>query len=101
MWVRVMSRRNCQPDPELAQPAKGPHMSRTYLQRTGHEPISIDAEQSCGAGVLCYPAHLLVVLATIPYKDPGQGAYCFERSNGGFRLVMMAPSEVGLPWGTY
>ncbi len=35
----------------------------------------------------------------MPHKDPGQDVSCFEQSNGNFRLVMMAPSRVGLPWG--
>ncbi len=41
----------------------------------------------------------LLVQATLPHKDPGQGVSTFERSNGNFHLVVMAPPRIGLPWG--
>lgn len=75
-------------------------MPWTYLQRIAREALAIEQEQARDAGALGYTARLLVQ-ATMPQKDPGQDVSCFERSNGSFRLVMMAHPRVGLPWGKY
>jgi len=39
------------------------------------------------------------VQATLPHRDPGPGVSTFERSNGDFHLLIMAPPKIGLPWG--
>jgi hypothetical protein len=41
----------------------------------------------------------LLVQATLPHKNPGDGVTKFERANGDLRLVMKAPPGIGLPWG--
>jgi hypothetical protein len=67
---------------------------RSVLQ----EALAIEHQQASEAGALGYMARLLVQ-ATLPHKDPGPGVSTFERSNGNFHLVVMAPPRVGLPWG--
>lgn len=39
-----------------------------------------------------------LVIATMPHKEPHGNE--FQRINGAYRLVMTAPSEIGLPYGT-
>lgn len=73
-------------------------MPRTDLLRIAREALAIEQELASNAGSIGYMARLLVQ-ATMPHKDPGQAVSSFERSNGHFRLAMMAPSSVGLPWG--
>ena len=71
---------------------------RTDLERIAREALAIEGEEALQAGALGYMARLLVQ-ATMPHKDPGSSVNTFERSNGGFRLSMMAPPKIGLPWG--
>lgn len=71
---------------------------RTDLERIAREALAIEGEEALQAGTLGYMARLLVQ-ATMPHKDPGLDVNTFERSNGGFRLLMMAPPKIGLPWG--
>jgi len=65
---------------------------------SSREAFAIEQEQALKPGSIGYMARLLVQ-ATLPHKDPGQAVSTFERSDGNFRLVMMAPPGVGLPWG--
>ena len=58
----------------------------------------LSSEPALEAGALGYMARFLVQ-ATLPHKDPGQGVATFERANGDFRLLVMAPPRIGLPWG--
>ena len=71
---------------------------RTDRERIAREVLAISQQEALEAGALGYMARLLVQ-ATLPHKDPGQGVSTFERSNGDFHLVVMAPSRIGLPWG--
>lgn len=68
------------------------------LQRIAREALAIDHEPAREAGALGYMARFLVQ-ATLPHKDPGRGVSTFERSNGDFHLVVLAPPRIGLPWG--
>lgn len=71
---------------------------RTDLERLAREALAISQQEALEAGTLGYMARLLVQ-ATLPHKDPGPGISTFERSNGDFHLVVMAPPRIGLPWG--
>jgi hypothetical protein len=62
------------------------------------EALALEQQPAQGTGSLGFMARLLVQ-ATLPHKDPGLGVHTFERSNGKLRLVIMAPPEIGLPWG--
>ncbi len=44
-----------------------------------------------------------LVHATLPHKDPGHqpGANEFRRCNGAYTLHLMAPAEIGLPYGVH
>lgn len=71
---------------------------RRDLERIAREALDIGRQQALEAGALGYMARLLVQ-ATLPHKDPGPGVSTFERSNGDFHLVILAPPRIGLPWG--
>jgi hypothetical protein len=71
---------------------------RRDLERIASEALAIDRQQARDAGALGYMARLLVQ-ATLPHKDPGQEISTFERTNGDFHLLVMAPPRIGLPWG--
>ena len=63
-----------------------------------NEALAIEAQAAKEAGVLGYMARVMVQ-ATLPHKStPGTE---FKRTNGGFTLTILSPSEVGLPFGTY
>lgn len=67
-----------------------------------HEAIAtqleIDAEDAKSAGTLGFMARALVI-ATMPYKDPKQDV--FTRTNGTFKLRILAGYEGGIPYGIY
>jgi hypothetical protein len=65
---------------------------------TLQEALAVERQQAQEAGALGFMARLLVQ-ATLPHKDPGPGVSSFERTNGDFRLLIMAPPKIGLPWG--
>jgi len=60
------------------------------------EALAIEAHEAREAGALGYMARALVQ-ATLPHSKPDTNE--FERRNGAFTLVMLAPSRVGLPYG--
>jgi len=60
--------------------------------------LAIEAEDAKSAGALGFMARALVI-ATMPYKDPKTDA--FTRSNGDFRLRIVAGYEGGIPYGIY
>jgi hypothetical protein len=41
----------------------------------------------------------ILVLATLPYRDPGESHYV--RRNGDLTLTLQAPPRIGLPYGRY
>lgn len=60
--------------------------------------LAIEAEDAKSAGALGFMARALVI-ATMPYKDPKADA--FVRTNGDFRLRIVAGYEGGIPYGIY
>lgn len=60
--------------------------------------LAIEAEDAKSAGQLGFMARALVI-ATMPYKDPKTDA--FTRTNGDFKLRIVAGYEGGIPYGIY
>lgn len=61
------------------------------------EAVAIEEEAAKEAGALGFMARSMVQ-ATMPHRDPKTNE--FERKNGNFTLTMLAPSRVGLPYGS-
>ena len=61
------------------------------------EALAIEAEEAKEAGALGYMCRSLVQ-ATLPHKSVKGNE--FSRTNGTFTLSLMAPSSIGLPYGT-
>lgn len=57
----------------------------------------IDQENAKSAGTIGFMARALIQ-ATLPHSNPGINEFC--RKNGKYTLVMLAPSEIGLPFGS-
>ena len=66
------------------------------MDRLITDALAIEAQDAKEAGALGYMARALVQ-ATLPHSKPDSNE--FERRNGAFTLVMLAPSKVGLPYG--
>lgn len=60
--------------------------------------LAIESEDAKSANALGFMARALVI-ATMPYKDPKTDA--FVRTNGDFRLRIVAGYEGGVPYGIY
>ena len=71
---------------------------RKELDSIAREALAFGHSPALEAGSLGFMARLLVQ-ATLPHKNPGEGVCTFERSNGDLHLVVMAPPRIGLPWG--
>ncbi len=71
-------------------------MNRANLDRLITDALAIEAQDAKEAGALGYMARALVQ-ATLPHSKPDSNE--FERRNGAFTLVMLAPSKIGLPYG--
>ena len=72
-------------------------MSHNDLEKLTIEALAIEAEQAKQAGALGYMARALT-MATLPHKEtPGNE---FTRENGFFSLTILAPSKIGLPFGS-
>jgi Plasmid encoded RepA protein len=67
------------------------------VQKLLNEALAIEAEEAQQADALGFMARALVQ-ATLPHKR-AEGSE-FERRNGAFRLSLLAPSSVGLPYGS-
>jgi len=61
------------------------------------EAVAIEEEAAKEAGALGFMARAMVQ-ATMPHRDPKTNE--FERRNGNFTLTMLAPSRIGLPYGS-
>ena len=73
-------------------------LNKKNLNSLIEQALAIEVEQAKEAGALGFMARALTQ-ATMPHsKVPGNE---FTRSNGAFILNMMAPSRVGLPYGSY
>lgn len=68
------------------------------LDRLLQKALAIGEEDVHSAGKVGFMARALVQ-ATLPHRDPGTNE--FARVNGDYRLTMIAPSDIGLPYGTY
>lgn len=66
-----------------------------------HEPMisafSLESETALEAGAIAYMARALIQ-ATLPHSENDSNE--FTRKNGLYTLTMIAPSDVGLPYGT-
>lgn len=72
-------------------------MERKDLSRIVTEALAIEAEDARKAGQLGYMARALIQ-ATLPHKaTPGNE---FFRENGLFSMTILAPSRIGLPYGS-
>lgn len=57
----------------------------------------IERENAKDAGAIGYMARA-IIQATMPHSDPETNE--FRRRNGNYTLVMLAPSDIGLPYGS-
>lgn len=57
----------------------------------------IEREDAKAAGTIGFMARG-IIQATMPHSDPGTSE--FRRRNGNYTLVMLAPSDIGLPYGS-
>jgi hypothetical protein len=62
------------------------------------QALYLDEEDAYAAGEVGFLARALVQ-ATLPHSDPGSNE--FVRRNGHFTLSILAPTDVGLPYGRY
>jgi len=72
-------------------------MTQKDLNQIITETLAIEAEDAKKAGTLGYMARALVQ-ATLPHKATPENE--FTRDNGLFSLTILAPSKVGLPYGS-
>jgi len=75
-------------------------MKLNDIERTSRlvdRALEIEWEHAEHAGAMAYFARILV-LATMPHSRPKTSQ--FQRRNGKFTMTMMAPDEVGLPYGS-
>lgn len=72
-------------------------ISHEALDKLITEALSIEAEEAKSADALGFMARAMVQ-ATLPHKKT-EGAE-FTRTNGNFTLSLLAPSKVGLPYGS-
>lgn len=67
------------------------------VERLINEALAIESESAQAAGALGFVARAMT-LATLPHRKV-EGTE-FERRNGAFTLSLLAPSRVGLPYGS-
>lgn len=72
-------------------------MERKDLSTIISEALAIEAEDAKKAGKLGYMARALIQ-ATLPHKATTENE--FHRENGLFSLTILAPSRIGLPYGS-
>jgi hypothetical protein len=72
-------------------------LKHTGTQLLIQQALAMEAEDAKAAGALGYMARALT-LATMPHRRTTDNE--FERRNGAFTLTMLAPSRVGLPYGS-
>lgn len=68
-----------------------------YVERLISEALAIEAEEAKSAGALGFMCRALTQ-ATMPHRRTDANE--FMRTNGAFTLSLMAPSHVGLPYGS-
>lgn len=72
-------------------------LSNDRLRTLVEAHLAIEAQEAAEAGTLGYMARALT-LATMPHSKQVNNE--FHRRNGAFSMSMMAPSNVGLPYGS-
>lgn len=93
----IMRQRGVVPSAERSSMSdRGRRVSRQSHDRLITDALAIEAQDARDAGALGYTARALVQ-ATLRHSRPE--GHEFERRNGAFNLVMLAPSKVGLPYG--
>ena len=73
-------------------------MNRENIDKLITEALAIEAHEAVEAGAVGFMARAMT-LATLPYRVTSGTE--FTRSNGLFTLRIVAPSNVGLPYGSY
>lgn len=74
-----------------------PPISAEAIDRLVAETLAIEATDALEAGALGFMARAMVQ-ATLPHRKVEGNE--FERRNGRYTLSLMAPSKIGLPYGT-
>ncbi len=72
-------------------------MNEKNLNKFITEVLAVEAEAAREAGALGFMARVLVQ-ATMPHRKADSNE--FTRTNGAFTLSMLAPTKVGLPYGS-
>lgn len=72
-------------------------LNEKNLDKLISEALAIEAQEARDAGALGFMARALVQ-ATMPHRKTEGNE--FERRNGAYTLTMMAPSRIGLPYGS-
>ena len=70
---------------------------QSHVARLIEEALVLEAEEAQAAGALGFMARALVQ-ATMPHSKPTD--HFFKRTNGALTLTIMAPPDVGLPYGS-
>jgi hypothetical protein len=73
------------------------HLTHQTVDRLINEALAIEEQSAQDAGMLGFVARAMVQ-ATLPHSRV-DGTY-FQRKNGHFTLTILAPPEIGLPYGT-
>ena len=68
-----------------------------HLDKRIAEALAIEVETAKEAGTIGYMP-IFLVQATMPHSQCDE--YVFRRTNGSFRLTMMADPDIGLPYGS-
>ena len=72
-------------------------MKKENIDKLVNESLAIEQEEAIKAGVLGYMSRLFIQ-STMPHSRIDGNE--FKRINGAFKLVMLAESDVGLPYGS-
>jgi hypothetical protein len=73
--------------------------SRSHLaNRIAQQARAIERDEAARHGKITFLGKILVQ-CTLPHRDPGRSPY--QRSNGFYRLTILSPPEIGIPWGRY
>ena len=82
---------------QVGQPANDNRPLTRQMENLFSAAMEIELEAARDAGALGFMARALVQ-ATMPHK--AVAANEFERTNGAFTMTMVAPSKIGLPYGS-
>lgn len=91
-------------DPRHERSVPGCHMKQNLPNikpstfKLIEEAIAIQEEDATKTGTVGFMARSMV-MATLPHRNPIVNEY--ERRNGNYTLTIIAPSKIGLPYGTY